>query len=953
MKRILTLTLAAVTVLALLASCAQSEPTPSDTSAPATDAPVTDAPATEPPETEPPAPVLVPSGYEITVTEAESILAANGLRTNENREWAYPAYHGGQQMRVVHTERGTYTAFVTDFGTGTGIGVYVVMKVDNGGGVTLLYTGEYRADGGTTPVNIGQDLNGDIVVALGCGEALRTLIFDHETDAMTEHSVPHIFASTEDTRHGDRQIPAYSQVMFDFANRRIYVFYCGGASTGDWLLEWFTYNMETGEWNDVSTYKWIEGVRRHCYLYPFPDGKGGVYIIAERDDTGELEEEYWGNSTWLWDELRLFHIPDLTSPENITWTTIQEAYTERGHDGIWSTATMGHYGCAFMDADGYLHVMYYYGAGNAFEPQYRHAIYNVMECVYNERVSCMKETGVPYKLMLAQKTDGTLYMIAYNKNKSKDNAEIYRAEDPLGKTWKLETVLSTGVDGPTYSMSSTRNGSTQDNVVSGFVYSYKPDTVYIFTISLNDYSCSGPVDVFEGLDLSQDHMLDTRAYHDSHPTKIIRTEEAAYAVFTYNYLYEDVEQFHIVKIGNDGEITILYSGDYTSVQDRYLSMQRMADGKICVFSPDGFEVYLIDPATDEVEETELEKKQNGDRQQTDLLVTDTGDTYVFFHTGTVPYTLTGNKLSPFGDLQKQTNRDTEYVFEEPQNERYDDLYTVYDGRGGAYIVGTRLIGVPDVLHYKSFRDERGYEVVTYPRQDLYSSPMPENLTYNGRTRTIKDSVELFYVPSLGGNAVQCVTVQPPYEDEGGEGIWSVVDVSESGDVYVDAEGKLHVIYALYHFDFDDADRRSDPALIADTLKHIHAVYDGTTLVSSEELEICGVTKQTAAGMMQVIGASRSADYTRRPAIRMAQTADGTMMLLVCHLGEEDTRIDVYFGTEDGWALTAMETVGGFMAEAFNVSSPRGGSVQDDTVDCLIYAMDNDVYHVRISFAGRE
>jgi hypothetical protein len=214
-------------------------------------------------------------------------------------------------------------------------------------------------------------------------------------------------------------------------------------------------------------------------------------------------------------------------------------------------------------------------------------------------------------------------------------------------------------------------------------------------------------------------------------------------------------------------------------------------------------------------------------------------------------------------------------------------------------------------------------------------------------------VELFYIPDLGGNEVKCVTVQPPYEAEGGDGIWSVVDVSESGDVYVDADGKLHVIYAVYRFDFDDADRRGNPALIADTLKHIHAVYDGTALVSTEELELVGVTKETAAGMMQLFNSSRNNDYIRRPAIRMAQTADGTMMLLVCHLGEEDTRIDVYFGTEDGWALTAMETVGGFMAEAFNVSSPRGGSVQDDTVDCLIYAMDNDVYHVRISFAGRE
>ena len=58
-------------------------------------------------------------------------------------------------------------------------------------------------------------------------------------------------------------------------------------------------------------------------------------------------------------------------------------------------------------------------------------------------------------------------------------------------------------------------------------------------------------------------------------------------------------------------------------------------------------------------------------------------------------------------------------------------------------------------------------------------------------------------------------------------------------------------------------------------------------------------------------------------------------------------------TEDGWALCAANELGSFTPEAFNVSSSRGGSVQDDVIDCLIYATDNDVYHVRISFAGGE
>ncbi len=944
MKRILTLALTALlapTLLAALAACSTNGTSPTDN-----------------PGGTAPAPALVPSGYEITVSEAASLLKANDLRTNLNREEAYPAYHGGQQMRVVHTERGTYTAFVTDFESQTGTGIFVVMKADNEGCVTLLYTGEYYPAGGTTPVNIGQDLNGDVVVALGCGETLSVYVFDHDTDAMTEYTSPLVFASTGDTRHGDGQAPGYQQTMFDFAGRKIYVFCFGGAGTGDFLLEWFTFDMESGRWTETSTYKWIEGVRRHCYAYPFPDGSGGAYIVAERDDLGTLEKDYQGDSKWLFDELRLFYIPDLTAPENITWTTIQEAYREHGHEGDWSFATMGHSGGAFMDADGYLHVTYTLGGGG-IEYQYRHAIYKGMECVYNEQLGFLDGNAGynVFKPLLAQKTDGALYMIVFCANRLTDNVEIYRAEDPLGKTWTPVTVLSTGKDGTAYSMSSPRDGSTQDNVVSGFVYSYAPpDTVHVFTISLDDYSCSDPVDVFEGFDLSQDHMMDTRAYRDSHPTKIIRTEKGTYAAFVYNYVYGDAEQFHIVKIEDGGRTKILYSGEYASRQDAYLSMQRLSDGRICVSVPDGCEIYVIDPDTDEAEDWMMERRKRKERQETDFLVdTEKGETYVFFHPKTNPYVLTGNTLSSDQDLQKhrilqkQTDKDKEYVFDAAVSGRLDDLYMLYNGHGGAYLVGTRVCGVPDVLPAETIRDERGYTVTVYPRENVYSSPIPEGLSYNGRTRTFKDSVELFYIPDLGGNEVKCVTVQPPYEAEGGDGIWSVVDVSESGDVYVDADGKLHVIYAVYRFDFDDADRRGNPALIADTLKHIHAVYDGTALVSTEELELVGVTKETAAGMMQLFNSSRNNDYIRRPAIRMAQTADGTMFLLVCRLGEEDTQIDVYFETEDGWALTASQPIGDFTAESFSVSSPRGGSVEDGTVDCLVYGTDNDVYHVTVTF----
>ena len=154
-------------------------------------------------------------------------------------------------------------------------------------------------------------------------------------------------------------------------------------------------------------------------------------------------------------------------------------------------------------------------------------------------------------------------------------------------------------------------------------------------------------------------------------------------------------------------------------------------------------------------------------------------------------------------------------------------------------------------------------------------------------------------------------------------VYSAISESESHDLY--SENSLSC-----HYDFDDADRRGNPTLAADTTKYFHAVYEGTALVSREELPL-----------------------PQNAAVRMVQTADGTMYLLVCHLGETGAKIGVYCETEDGWALCAANELGSFTPEAFNVSSPRGGSVQDDVIDCLIYATDNDVYHVRISFAGGE
>ena len=506
-----------------------------------------------------------------SVSAAESILAAVGMRTNTHTGRPYNASHGGQQMRVVHTARGTYAAFVTDFGYESHTAKFYVAKIGPDGRAVILYGGEYLADHSTPLVNIGQDTDGDVVVTVCGPETLSAYFFDRYTDAVTEYAAKPGFSC-------DAGFSKYTQVMFDFARRRLYAFCASGLGSGDFLLSWFAFDMEAKTWSVPALYKRIEGIRRHCYLFPFPDGNGGAYIVAERDDVVDLEPKLrdTGENKYLWDELRLFHIPDLTSPENVTYTTIHAAFSERADEGIWSCITNNQSGSVFMDADGYLHVTYLYslydlsGRQPDLDPdrQYRHAVYRGMECVFNDRIPFAGEGDTGCKPFVTQGTDGTLYMILFILDRDGTRIGIWRARDALGRTWIREKTLPLrdGIRAGSSCISAVRDGSTQDGTVSCFFYGKSRagggggNTVYTFTLSLEDYSMTPAVDVLGEYDLCVDHRLDRRAFSSAHTTKIVRTEHGAYAAFTYDHAVGDLtysydgqrEDFCIVRLGEDG-----------------------------------------------------------------------------------------------------------------------------------------------------------------------------------------------------------------------------------------------------------------------------------------------------------------------------------------------------------------------------------------------------------------
>ncbi|MBE6569725.1 MAG: hypothetical protein E7658_05865 [Ruminococcaceae bacterium] len=917
----------------LFAGCGSPVTDETDTSA----VPETELTETESAETEAPAPVLTPSAHTISVEDVESILKANEMSLGLKDSRPYYAVHGGHQMRVVHTERGTYAIVVKYFNDSYhGNSEFYFVKVDNEENVSLIYYDEYPSEASTMQLNIGQDINGDVIGTVGCGTELRTYIFDAETDEVEIYRAEPVFSSKSDEKQYVYS-PGYSQTMFDFANRKLYQFYVSCYETNEYALEWFTFDLETKEWTTTSicqTFPDILG--RVNYIYPIADGNGGAYVTGRTGvDMTLLADEvgYEGSLSgkYAHDTMYLFHIPDLTSAENIEYKVVQEPDRSRAFEGIWSNVSHENNGHVFMDADGYLHIIYQFNlldvSGNFpdLDPElhHRHAIFKGMESVYNEKLDVqLNDSNGALKPMLTQATDGTLYMILFRQESMPGTIEIYKANDALGTSWTLQaTHIYEDLELWSGSVSNVRNGSTQDNTISLFFYTHNtPYHAYICKLSLEDYSITEPVDTLGRFDLTIDEYLHFYPYYSAHQNQVIHTENGTYAAFVYKYGYEYYDPFFcelhfcITKTDAEGKSTVLYNGMFLGDYEEFLNMQMLSDGKIYVCPPTGEYMYVVDPATDTVTEHEV-----GLAPATDMLMQQINIVTDPIKEKDYAIIITGNGLSwnwkdswlPASirmDAKSMNTEDLTFAkrakmfMSDNVGGFYTNFYFFPDGNEGAYAVATRQVD-PNYV---------------------------EGLNFLGRTDNVKDSIALIYIDNLNKNcALEPIDIQAPYAEQAAEGIWSVVNMADEGDAYMDSEGKLHVIYSYYHMDMDDMDRPGNAELKANTFKRYHAVYSGSELISNEELAIEGLN-ETAS-------------------LRMAETTDGTLYLLVCNTGEEGAKINVYFETEDGWALTQIKDLGEFTATSFSISSPRSGSVQNNVIDCIVYASDKDVYFTNVTF----
>lgn len=126
------------------------------------------------------------------------------------------------------------------------------------------------------------------------------------------------------------------------------------------------------------------------------------------------------------------------------------------------------------------------------ETQSYHAIYEGMECIYNEPIRFNvhnenKKTDL-YTMRMSEASGGRFYIIAMHANSRKSGAtvELWRATDDIYSKFELESTkkLGTKMVG-SFSVSCPRSFSVQDDVIDCFFggdsNSRKP---YYFTVNM-------------------------------------------------------------------------------------------------------------------------------------------------------------------------------------------------------------------------------------------------------------------------------------------------------------------------------------------------------------------------------------------------------------------------------------------------------------------------------------
>lgn len=417
--------------------------------------------------------------------------------------------HSGHQTRVLHTSHGDYVAYLSCEikNGGVDLNEFSIIKVSNGE-ATILYQDYIVYD--TSSISIFADENEEVYAATLNGNKFNTLPGEKESanlaiwhvDSATDKVTGYTATLQFDVTNGY----GYAQPAIDTVSHKIYALFSGGDEPG--IISWFIFDLETMSWESKS-YS-IDLPTRYCYHYAYADGKGGLVIVSENDRKAatagypEIATAPFWSANYVWDRLDMFYIPDMYNDSLFYTYTVQDADYSRVRDldgdgkyesdderqtNLYPGVLNNHSGDTFLDADGYLHVLYtmqYMTAAwdrRVVEETQWHEVFDISDpsnVILLSKQQLFFDGYVDgfdnenhYGFRMVQSTDGTLYIIAIREDTGTDAGrllvyKLIKAESgyKYSLIYKSDRLIDDDFGAAGFSISGSRNLSVNDNTVS-------------------------------------------------------------------------------------------------------------------------------------------------------------------------------------------------------------------------------------------------------------------------------------------------------------------------------------------------------------------------------------------------------------------------------------------------------------------------------------------------------
>lgn len=436
---------------------------------------------------------LCVGGFSVSAAESDIVAdildplsirkSGSGVSAGEN------SGHGNHQTRTVHTFHGDYAAYITDSikqpdstGTTVQIDQFSVIRVKDGVS-EVVFQGYKNYDTSQVSIFADKDENIWAVTVYNNGYkaqfdgrdlsiCLDAYRIDKNTDEVLSYSsiVPIDFTTNI----------GYSASCYDPVYNKIYAISSAGHRGSNPCMILNVFDMETLEWE--SNPRELNLSFRHAYFYMYADGKGGLIVVANRDykctegengsyneiqsDYGLSEEdkqyltekngERWAAS-YFWDQLDLYYISDVNSEEFQTLSICPADFSQVKGDETYRYSVEGrennYYpnvqnnngGETFIDANGYLHVIYNKQLVNAAwnrglmkSSEWKHMVVDIsdpnnMKILYDELI--LDE--------VTEKTDAS-FRLYEDEN---DNLYMLSSETPIGASGANCTLYVYKVNG--------------------------------------------------------------------------------------------------------------------------------------------------------------------------------------------------------------------------------------------------------------------------------------------------------------------------------------------------------------------------------------------------------------------------------------------------------------------------------------------------------------------------